>query len=645
MGNCADVAPPPAVAPAPASPSSAPAPASASAETTGPLWLPADLPATPAPGLIAKLQKDAAAGNVEAEATLGVCYQGARGVPDDDAQAAHWYAPAAEAGHIGALTNLAQLFDLGAGVPQDHAKAKELYLAAAQKGFAEAQYQVALHFAAGKSIVTDWPQARQWYEKAAAQGHLQAMTNLGNMYLVGHGVPQDVKTARDYLQKPAEAGIVEAQFGLGSSYMSQGNYPAAAPWIRKAAEGGNAGAQFYWAVFLQYGKTGARDSVQAAVWARKAVQNLPSTNASMVGQAHALLALILLDQPGEKNNIEAFQQASVAALAGNAEGEYALAKCFASGFGTTKDLTTAIKWYLSAAKHKEPRAAAALGRYYEQGEGVKQNPAEAFKWYKAGAEAGDATAQYGLARCYRDGIGVERNPEEALKWMHLAAKGAPNAAEITAALAQLEGQSHHGEAEEAFQRGASLAREARRAGGSLDEAVKALTAAANLGHPLATVALSRMYRQGDGVPKDEARADALAAKVEMNANAAVQFQLGLSFMPPVNQAPVEKNIDRAIGYLKRAVDQGHPAAPGPLGFCYMTASPAHQDLVAAFQWLSLAVARGDQTSQMYLERLRPHLTSEQTQEAVRRLNELRPRTASGIPIGPAASGSGTWNNP
>lgn len=185
-------------------------------------------------------------------------------------------------------------------------------------------------------------------------------------------------------------------------------------------------------------------------------------------------------------------------------------------------------------------------------------------------------------------------------------------------------------ADAAYQKGLNLAQAAQASGGAMDEAVKELTAAANLGHPFAITTLARMYRLGEGVPKDEAHADALIARIERVTDPAILMQAGLSYLPKnPNVQPAEQNVDKALGYLLRSAQQGYGPALGPLGFCFMAASPKQQDLVAAFQWLYLAASQGDENARMYLERLRPHLTNAQTAEAMQRLNALRARSEAG----------------
>src|SRR5690606_40942624 len=68
------------------------------------------------------------------------------------------------------------------------------------------------------------------------------------MYKNGNGVAKDYKKAVEWYQKAAEKGNADAQFNLGVMYKN-GNgvakdYKKAVEWYQKAAEKGNANAQF-----------------------------------------------------------------------------------------------------------------------------------------------------------------------------------------------------------------------------------------------------------------------------------------------------------------------------------------------------------------------------------------------------------------
>ena len=77
------------------------------------------------------------------------------------------------------------------------------------------------------------------------------------MYDNGHGVPQDYAAAVSWYRKAAEQGDADAQYNLGVMYdAGQGvpqDYAAAVSWYRKAAEQGYAGAQYNLGVMYERG--------------------------------------------------------------------------------------------------------------------------------------------------------------------------------------------------------------------------------------------------------------------------------------------------------------------------------------------------------------------------------------------------------
>ncbi|MDD4887874.1 MAG: tetratricopeptide repeat protein, partial [Thiomonas sp.] len=85
--------------------------------------------------MMAKVRSQAELGNAHAEDVLANCYShGWGGLPQDDAQAAHWYRKAADQGDDDAQNNLGSLYELGMGVPQNRQVAYALYDIAATKG-------------------------------------------------------------------------------------------------------------------------------------------------------------------------------------------------------------------------------------------------------------------------------------------------------------------------------------------------------------------------------------------------------------------------------------------------------------------------------------------------------------------------------
>ena len=144
-----------------------------------------------------------------------------------------------------------------------------------------------------------------------------------------------------------------------------------------------------------------------------------------VGDEEAQMAVAsAYEQGGEakKDIAEAAKWYREAALAGNIEAEFRLARLVSKGAkGLTKDLKTAAKLYEAAANSGHLEAQNAMGQAYQNGLGVSVDEAKAVEWYRKAAEAKLAVAQNNLGILYLNGKGVERNVSEAFKLFELAA--------------------------------------------------------------------------------------------------------------------------------------------------------------------------------------------------------------------------------
>jgi TPR repeat protein len=157
----------------------------------------------------------------------------------------------------------------------------------------------------------------------------------------------------------------------------------------------------------------------------------------------------------------------------------------------------------------------------------------------------------------------------------------------------------------------------------MNDAIQTLTTASNMGHPQATVLLASIYRHGQNVPRDEALADALVAKIEKTSDPAMLFHIADTYLPK-DGSSLKNNIPRVIGFLRRSAVQGYPAAQNALGYYFMSTEDGNKDVVEAFKWLTLGAAGGDSNAKVNLERLRPDLFPRQIEEGTRRANEFRP---------------------
>jgi hypothetical protein len=98
--------------------------------------------------------------------------------------------------------------------------------------------------------------------------------NIGNAYYFGWGVKQDYSQAYVWFRKAAEQGNANAQYCLGVLYsdgegVDQDEVEAAA-WLRKAAEQGNADAMISLGLAYKNGSGVTQDYAQGAEWLQRA---------------------------------------------------------------------------------------------------------------------------------------------------------------------------------------------------------------------------------------------------------------------------------------------------------------------------------------------------------------------------------------
>lgn len=116
---------------------------------------------------------------------------------------------------------------------------------------------------------------RQW-QPLAERGDPDALFNLGHAYRLGRGVPQNMSMAEQLYERAARAGHVEAQAMYGLILFQNGRREEAMPFIRDAAQRGDARAQYVYGTALFNGDVVARDWPRAyAFVSRAAAQGLP----------------------------------------------------------------------------------------------------------------------------------------------------------------------------------------------------------------------------------------------------------------------------------------------------------------------------------------------------------------------------------
>ena len=184
---------------------------------------------------------------------------------------------------------------------------------------------------------------------------------------------------------------------------------------RKAAEQGDARAQFNLGVMYGNGRVVPQDAGQAVAWYRKAAEQ-------RYAKAEYNLGVIYRDGQGVPQDYkQAVNWFRKAAEQGDASAQYNLGAMYAQGLGVAQDYKQAVDWLRKAAEQGDVDAEYNLGVIYRDGQGVPQDYKQAVNWFRKAAEQGDASAQYNFGIMYAEGQGVAQDYVEAYKWLNLAA--------------------------------------------------------------------------------------------------------------------------------------------------------------------------------------------------------------------------------
>jgi localization factor PodJL len=186
--------------------------------------------------------------------------------------------------------------------------------------------------------------------------------------------------------QPGAAPTAEAAASVAES--------GALDMLRRAAQDGDARAQYDLGVRFATGRDVPKDDTQAARWFERA------------------------------------------AVQGMAAAQYNLGVMYDRGLGLSEDPSLAFFWYQSAAEQGHARAQHNLATAYADGRGTNQDLASAARWFERAAAAGIPDSQYYLGALYERGMGVAPDLSKALGLYRLAAgQGHREAAERVAALA------------------------------------------------------------------------------------------------------------------------------------------------------------------------------------------------------------------
>ena len=195
-----------------------------------------------APRDISTVQREAQAGDRQAQFELGLAYENGEAVERDSSLALEWFTRAAEQWHGEALWKLGQAYLeglLGMTTP-DPARAARWLERAATEGIAEAYFPLAELYRTGVGLEQNLSRARECYSTAGHKGSARGMLLAGKMFARGEGGNHCYASAHWFLSRAAsEHGLEEAELELGYLHQRRGETEEAQEWFRRAARHGN----------------------------------------------------------------------------------------------------------------------------------------------------------------------------------------------------------------------------------------------------------------------------------------------------------------------------------------------------------------------------------------------------------------------
>ena len=342
------------------------------------------------------LRKSAAQHDPQAQNLIGWLYFRGKVLANDKTEAVKWFRKAAEQGDAYAQSNLGFCFHKGEGVAKDPSEAVKWLRLAAKQGEVKAQRRLGLILEAGEDVPQDCAEAARWFFNLALQAEIrdQYVPTIDRPEGVGFSEANKAQPASSW-RKAAEAGDARAQYELGGCYENgQGagiDRTESVNWYRKSAQGGYAPAQFLMGYFYQEDFRLEHDPDEVIRWYRQAADQ---------GYAKAQYNLGCYYARGQ---FEVFRFPPGGARVSSMR-------------GIPKNQVEAVKWYRKAAEQGHVAAQYVMGKTLHSGDGVPQNSAEAVVWWRKAAEQGHPTSQFNLGVMFFHGRGTNKDFVESAKW-------------------------------------------------------------------------------------------------------------------------------------------------------------------------------------------------------------------------------------
>lgn len=398
-------------------------------------------------------------GRAEAFYKLGITYERGLGVAADIEQAFNYYQQAAEMGHDLALCSVGDFYRNGRNIRPNGAKAMACYekAAAGSRHPEMGTYMIGVCFVEGCGVKVNKTKAVRYFRQAVDRGLPVACRAMALLYY--DGFAKQPKGYNDsslyYFELGSQMGDVECNVMMGDYYADSCQFELALPFFEKAMGLGSEYARYQCASIKLF-HLGTTQKVRESAYSQLVGVVETCDDRGVCSRAFCDLAKATVQARGcMVDTLLAISYYNQAAAFDNPEAMFLLAEYYRCD---AADLTTALRWYESAAEldyvpallylasaclngsgvqknvSKGVRylekayalgsmtAAAQLAYCCEHGHGIRQNAKRAFSLYQESANSGVAEGMYGVGHCYADGVHVARDMKMALHWYLMAAE-------------------------------------------------------------------------------------------------------------------------------------------------------------------------------------------------------------------------------
>jgi TPR repeat protein len=155
-----------------------------------------------------------------------------------------------------------------------------------------------------------------------------------------------------------------------------------------------------------------------------------------------------------------------------------------------------------------------------------------------------------------------------------------------------------------------------------NQALPYIERAAELGVARAQLAAAQLYRNGDTIPQNDAKALQWFRQAALQGVAEAQYGLATLYEAAIG---TEANPEEAARWYTAAAMQGHPAAQQRLGELYLTGTGIEKDDTTGYMWLTLAAAKGTRESIKSRDEARKNLSASTIARAQQLAANFRPQ--------------------